>query len=122
TLNDALDVVGLVELKNETDSSSSTIGALKVAGGVGIAKKLYVGNNTNIGGALQAVGATTLLSTLGVTGATTLSSTLGVSGATTLGNTLGVAGNLSVNTNKFNVNADSGNTSVGGTLEVNGAT
>jgi hypothetical protein len=84
---------GSFQLNSTTDSSSSSTGALIIAGGVGIAKKLYIGDDlnvtdaTSIGGTLGVTGATTLSSTLGVTGATTLSSTLGVTGATTLSNT-----------------------------------
>ena len=40
-----------LSLTNTTDSSSTTTGALKVSGGVGIAKKLYVGGNTYHSGA-----------------------------------------------------------------------
>jgi len=43
-------------------------------------------------------------------------------GNTSIAGTLGVAGNMSVNTNKFNVTATSGNTSIAGTLGVTGAT
>ena len=64
-------VTGVTSITNETQSNSTTEGALKVSGGVGIASNLYVG------------GATMLSSTLGVTGATTLSSTLNVTGTVT---------------------------------------
>jgi hypothetical protein len=37
-----------VESSNPTDSTSSTTGALKIAGGVGIKKKLVVGGTTNL--------------------------------------------------------------------------
>merc|ERR1711974_533419 len=65
-------------------------------------------------------GNTAAAGTLGVTGATTLSSTLGVTGATTLSSTLGVTGMsdldgcITVNTNKFTVDASTGNTAVAG--------
>ncbi|MBI3418623.1 MAG: DUF2793 domain-containing protein [Proteobacteria bacterium] len=49
------------------------------------------------------------------TGAITLSN------AATAASTLGVTGNFAVNTNKFNVTASSGNTTVAGTLGVTGA-
>jgi len=45
-----------------------------------------------------------------------------VSGASTFSNTLGVTGDFAVNTNKFNVTAASGNTTVAGTLGVTGTT
>lgn len=38
TINDELDVTGTVDINDTTDSSSKTSGALKVDGGVGIAK------------------------------------------------------------------------------------
>jgi hypothetical protein len=116
---------------NATEESTGTSnGALIVAGGVGIAKRLNVGgaarlestldvdgpttlNNTlgvdgttSLGSTLHVTGATTMSSTLGVTGATTLNSTLGVTGGTMLGSTLGVGGA----------------TTLGGTLSVQGAT
>jgi hypothetical protein len=56
-------VSGPVTVSDTTDSSSSTTGALIVSGGVGIAKKLYVGTGlTVVSGtsALQAVTATSL--------------------------------------------------------------
>ena len=54
-------------LSSATDSSSSTTGALKVAGGVGIKKNLFVGENTEIEGTLD-VNCATTLSGLTVTG------------------------------------------------------
>jgi hypothetical protein len=74
--------------------------------------------NTAVAGTLGVTGAATLSSTLGVTGAATLSSTLGVTGAATLSSTLDVTGNFNINTNKFQVVAASGNTTVAGTLTV----
>ena len=50
-----------------TDSTSTTTGSIITAGGVGIAKALFVGTTANVAGAV------TLQSTLGVTGITTFS-------------------------------------------------
>ena len=50
-----------------TDSSSVSTGSIITAGGVGVAKALYVGTTANIAGAV------TLQSTLGVTGVATFS-------------------------------------------------
>ena len=49
-----LDTSGVVNLNLTTDSSSSTSGALIVDGGVGIAKKLFVGTDADIDGTLEA--------------------------------------------------------------------
>jgi hypothetical protein len=81
-----------VEFNNTTDSSSITTGALVVDGGVGIAKKLYVGTDANVAG------------TLAVTGATTLN------------------GGLALDTDKFTVADGTGNTAIAGTLTVTGDT
>jgi hypothetical protein len=71
-----------VEVNNTTDSSSITTGALVVDGGVGIAKKLYVGTDA------------------AVAGNTTLTGTLGVTGTTTLGNlTVGSSKTISMGSN-----------------------
>lgn len=93
TLNSTLTTTDINTFSNTTDSSSTTTGAVIIAGGVGIAKKVY------IGGTLSTTGATTLSSTLGVTGATTLSSTLGVTAATTLSSTLNVTGITTLSNN-----------------------
>lgn len=47
---------GGLTIANTTDSSSSTTGALKVTGGAGIAKNLYVGTNAYISTNIQAGG------------------------------------------------------------------
>ena len=43
TINDELDVTGTVDINDTTESTSTTTGALKVDGGVGIVKDLFVG-------------------------------------------------------------------------------
>ena len=129
-------------LLNITGTGISNSGAMTVQGNADLQGSLELTgiatlhNATTVGGTLGVTGATTLSDTatvggtLGVTGVTTLSDaatvggTLGVTGVTTLsdaatvGGTLGVGGNLTVDTNKFEVVAASGNTSVGGTLSV----
>ena len=72
-----LDTSGAVNLNLVTDSTSSTSGALIVDGGVGIAKKLFVGTDLDVDGTanLDAVdidGAVDMASTLLVTGVATL--------------------------------------------------
>ena len=66
-----------VNITNATESSSTSIGAVTVTGGMGI------GKNVNIGGGLGVVGSSTL-SSVGVTNNATIGGTFGVSGNTTL--------------------------------------
>ena len=94
-IKDATNITGQLKLTNPTQSTTTATGALVVSGGAGISQ------NLNVGGALN------------ITGATTLSSTLGVTGA------LNLTGNLNINTNKFNVTASNGNTTIDGSLTVN---
>ena len=71
-----------------TDSTNSTSGSIITAGGVGVAKALFVGTTANVAGAV------TLQSTLGVTGVSTLTG-----GAIVEGLTVGKgAGAVSTNT------------------------
>ena len=51
--NSQLEVDGLVKFNDTTDSSSKDTGALTVEGGVGIEKKLFVGNDTVIDGTTE---------------------------------------------------------------------
>ena len=50
-------VTGISTFENDTQSTSSTTGALIVSGGVGIAKSLNVGGNLSVGGTITAAGA-----------------------------------------------------------------
>ena len=91
---------GIIKQGNTSDAASSTdlTASISTAGGVAIAKKLFVGNNASITG------------TLGVTGATTLSSSLGVTGVTTLTGNLVANANITLgsdNTDTLTVNATS---------------
>jgi len=56
-----------------TDASSVSTGSIFTAGGVGIAKKLYVGTDANIAGNAAVTGNLTVTGTLGVTGVATFS-------------------------------------------------
>ena len=107
-VTDSLVVAGNTDLNGTMDVS----GATGVDGNFDVATNKFTVDaatgNTAVAGTLGATGATTLSSTLGVTGATTLSSTLDVTGAT------GVDGSFDVNTNKFTVDATTGNTAVAG--------
>jgi cytoskeletal protein CcmA (bactofilin family) len=56
TVNDNLTVTGVVDITDTTDSTDATgdTGALRVEGGVSIAKKLFVGTDADIDGTLEA--------------------------------------------------------------------
>ena len=71
TISGTLDTSGAVNLNLGTDSTSSTSGALIVDGGVGIAKKLFVGTDLDVDG-------TTNLDAVDIDGAVQLDSTLTV--------------------------------------------
>ena len=94
----------ILTLAGTTDASSSTTGTLKVAGGVGVAKKLYVGTD------------------LAVTANTTFSGTTDSSSSTTgaviITGGVGIAKKLYVGTDL----AVTGNTTITGNLTVNGTT
>ena len=108
-----LTVSGTIAFNNTTDSTGNSDGALVLAGGMSIAKKLYVTNGIygTIGTASQTgitvVGTLTSLSssgavtfTAGTASTNTTSGTLvvtggvGISGATYIGGTLNVTGNI----------------------------
>jgi len=71
TIGGTLDTSGAVNLNLDTDSTSSTSGALIVDGGVGIAKKLFIGTDLDVGG-------TTNLDAVDIDGAVQLDATLTV--------------------------------------------
>jgi len=71
TISGTLDTSGAVNLNLGTDSTSSTSGALIVDGGVGIAKKLFVGTDLDVDG-------TTNLDAVDIDGAVQLDATLTV--------------------------------------------
>jgi hypothetical protein len=106
----AISSSGTIEFTNVTDATSSSSGAVKVSGGVGIAKKLFVGSTVDstsistgalvvsggagISGAVYAVGVTssgairvtdTTASTASNTGALTVAGGAGVAGALYVG-------------------------------------
>lgn len=80
-----------------TESSSSITGAVTIAGGVGIAKKLYVGGTLNVASTLT--GAASSFTTIASTDTTDSSSK--TSGAVTIAGGLGVAKNLYIGGNLY---------------------
>uniref|UniRef100_A0A6C0DHR9 Cadherin-like beta-sandwich-like domain-containing protein n=1 Tax=viral metagenome TaxID=1070528 RepID=A0A6C0DHR9_9ZZZZ len=129
TANGKLNILGLTTLSNGLNvtgasglNGTATIsGLLSANGGISVATNKFnvdISGNTNVAGTLSVAGAVTANSTLSVTGAVTTNSTLNVTGAATLSDSLAVTRDLSVNTNKFIVNAATGNTTVGGNLRV----
>ena len=94
-----------------------------------ISTGMYLGN-VDVGASkltvAVATGNTAIAGTLGVTGASTFTAGITCNGGVTLGAGDDLIGSstsdITINTNKFTVAGDTGNTSVGGTLGVTGAT
>ena len=105
TLNSTLNVTGnttiqgLTNSTNTTESTNTTTGALVIAGGVGIGKRINVGGAAQFNNTLGVDGAADFNSTLNADGATTLNNTLNVTGVTTLNNTLNANGQVTINAN-----------------------
>ena len=121
SISGTLGVTGLSTLNSLSVTNAATIGTTLGVTGASTLNSLSVTNAATIGTTLGVTGTSTLAAVVATTGSfTTLaaSSTLAVTGATTLSSTLGVAGDVAVNTNKFNIVAASGNTTIAGTLAV----
>jgi hypothetical protein len=103
-----LDTTKLAVLQT-TASSSSTTGALTVAGGAGIAGDLYIGGGLNVTGAVAYTGGATFNSNLTLVGSDTAATEY-----------FKVKNGSSVD--KFVVDSATGNTTIAGTLGVTGAT
>ena len=97
TLNGTANLNGNNNLGNASSDTTAITGILNVDSGV-----LYVDPTTNKVGIND----------------TTPSVELDVNGAVAISGTLGVTGDVAVNTNKFNVTASSGNTTIAGTLGI----
>jgi len=120
---------GNLKLTTSTASSSNTTGDLVVAGGAGVGGDVNIGGSVDIDTNLVTHGTGRFNDNLTIQGASKTLQLNNGSGTTkiefqsTTGNgslagILDVTGNFNVNTNKFNVVAASGNTSVAGTLAV----
>ena len=89
---------GSIKLFDTTNATNSSTGALIVGGGASIGLDLYVGDDLNV------------------------TDDLAVGGLATIGSTLDVTDDFRINTNKFTVDAQTGNVSALGTLVVQGQT
>jgi hypothetical protein len=110
-------------LKNALGSTIWTVDNVPGSGTAGT--DLTVSGNATIGGTLGVTGATTLSSTLAVVGNLAVNTNKftvdAATGNIVVAGTAGVTGDFAVNTNKFTVAASSGNTAVAGTMGVTGA-
>jgi hypothetical protein len=121
TLSSTLGVTGITSITNATDSSSTSTGALKVSGGVGIVKNLYVGGNSNIAGTETVTGTFTANGAVNLSPANfnvTISPT-GTGSVTIAPNTLGAIDNVAVGANTrasgaFTTLASNGNATLSG--------
>ena len=122
-------IAGNLKLTTGTASSSNTTGDLVVAGGVGITGAVNIGGLLDVDSTLRVTSTSRFDDSVVLQGASKTLQLNNGSGTTkiefqsTTGNgslagVLDVTGNFNVNSNKFNVVAASGNTSVAGTLAV----
>ena len=125
---------GNLKLTSGTASSSNTTGDLVVAGGAGITGAVNIGGLLNVDSTFcvslaPLVSMTALFckvhpKTLQLNNGsgTTKIEFQSTTGNASIGGVTDVTGNFNVNTNKFNVVAASGNTTIAGTLGVTGGT
>jgi hypothetical protein len=122
-------IAGNLKLTTGTASSSNTTGDLVVAGGVGITGAVNIGGLLDVDSTLRVTSTSRFDDNMVIQGASkTLqlnngSGTTKVEFQSTTGNAsiagvTDITGNLNVNSNKFNVIAASGNTTIAGTLGV----
>jgi len=141
-LNNAgdLQIDGDLTVSGATDSSSSTTGAVKVAGGVGIVKKLHVGGTVSVDdttnatstftGSIQTDGGIGVVSDIFVGGNATIVGDIAVNGGdltttqTTfnLVNTTATTLNIGGAATAVNIGASTGSTIINADLNVNGTT
>jgi len=112
-LNNNLRVTGTAEIRDVTESTSCTTGALIVAGGVGISRRLNVcgdvkfnsttASSSTSTGALVVSGGVGFAGNANIGGNTSISGTLGVTGNTTLSANLNVNGNTTLGDNTSDI-------------------
>ncbi len=122
-------IAGNLKLTTNTNSTSNTTGDLVVLGGAGIGDDVNIGGSVDIDTNFRTHGTSRFDDNVVLQGASKVLQLNNGSGTTkiefqsTTGNgslagILDVTGNFNVNSNKFNVVAASGNTSIAGTLAV----
>ena len=113
-IKDDFSVSGRTRFLNETQSTSTNSGSAIIGGGVGIAKNLYVGGDTNIGGDLTVLGSVNFESVVGTSG-----SFGNIKIAITDDNTIDtVTGNLKLNSTSGSFVEIQTNTTISGILSV----
>lgn len=122
--NKAVLLSPVVSASNFGISGNATVGgALTVTGASNLNGGMALtGTSSHSGAATFAstvgiVGALTVTGASAHTGAATFANTLGVTGALTASSTVNAVGNFSVNTNKFTVDAGTGNSVAAGTMQ-----
>ena len=124
---------GNLKLTSGTASSSNTTGDLVVAGGAGITGAVNIGGLLDVDSTLRVTSTSRFDDSIVLQGAsktlqlnngsgTTKIEFQSTTGNASIGGVTDVTGNFNVNTNKFNVVAASGNTTIAGTLGVTGGT
>ena len=120
---------GNLKLTTNTNSTSNTTGDLVVAGGAGIGDDVNIGGLLDVDGTFRANSTSRFDDNIVLQGAsktlqlnngsgTTKIEFQSTTGNASIGGVTDVTGNFNVNTNKFNVVAASGNTTIAGTLGV----
>ena len=120
---------GNLKLTTNTNSTSNTTGDLVVAGGAGIGDDVNIGGLLDVDGTFRANSTSRFDDNIVIQGAsktvqinngsgTTKIEFQSTTGNASIGGVTDVTGNFNVNTNKFNVVAASGNTTIAGTLGV----
>ncbi len=110
---------GSVLIDETTTSTSTTTGALRVGGGVGIVGNTFIGGTGNVAGVLNATSGTA--STSSTTGALVVTGGAGVSGAVFIGGTGNVAGVLNATSGTASTSTSTGALVVTGGAGVSGA-